>query len=134
MLQQPHYSPKINPLYMSIYPISILFQILYTPTLSHKSIFTNIKDPISDIWGPWGSNQSPETSQNTPNIAKFSQALFEMVKIMMWRPQFVHIPATTQISISPTPRDHESHISSPWGPPIRSQKQPKIPLTRLYFF
>ena len=34
----------------------------------------------------------------------------------MWRPRFVHIPTTPHVSFSPTPRDHESHIFSPWGP------------------
>ena len=45
----------------------------------------------------------------------------------MWRPQFVHIPTTLHISISPTLRDHESHISSPWGPPSDPRNNQKYP-------
>ena len=86
MLQRPKFIPI---------PISMHMSILFIPW-----------DPESHILSPWGSHQSPETTQNTPDTVAFIIALYQMVKIMLRRPQLIPIP---------NPSDAGSHILGPWG-------------------
>ena len=62
---------------------------------------------------PGGPHQNPDTTQDTRDTDSFSLTWLWMVKIMLWRPPFILIPTQAYKSISPIPRDPESHF---WGP------------------
>ena len=90
ILRQPLVVLKITPLYESISNIP--------------------RDPESQIWGPSGPYQSPETTQDIPNKVVFSLAWFWIVKIILPWPKVIPIPIPPQKSISTTPGDPALHI------------------------
>ena len=95
MLQRPEFIPI---------PISMHMSILFIPW-----------DPESHILSPWGSHQSPETTQNTPDTVAFLIALYQMVKTCCGSLNWYPYPTPPHESISPIPSDAGSHILGPWG-------------------
>ena len=82
--------------------------LINLPNFSYGDLITHL--------GLLGPLSEPRNNPKYPNLATLFYALFWMVKIMLWRPKFIPIPIPLHMSMSPIPRDLESHILSHWGP------------------
>ena len=91
-----------------------LVVLKFTPL--YESISNIPRDPESQIWGPSGPYQSPETTQDIPNKVVFTLAWFWIVKIILPWPKVIPIPFPAQKSVSTIPGDPAMHILSPRTP------------------
>ena len=80
---------------------------------------------------PWGPHQSQETIQNTPDEA-FCLSWFPKGKSMMPQPLLMLTTTPPHKSISPIPKDPESHIGCPWGSLGFHQSQKLTKTTQFY--
>ena len=92
---------------------------------------THTKGPWITHVEPLGPHQSQEKIQNTPKAA-FCLSWFPIGKSIMLRPLLMLTTTPPHKSISPIPKDPESHIGCPWGSLGFHQSQKLTKTTQFY--
>ena len=112
----------------------VVADLIYTYTHPPSKVhLTHPKGVYTHTWGHLNHHQNLEITQNTPNTAAFSKALFCMVKIMLWWRLSILAPTPLHEFNSPISRDTESHMWGRLGPHQNPEAILNTPNTAIFF-